>query len=602
MNVVRCHSSEHVGREAAAFCASQIKSIVEAATDAEGERSVRVVLATGASQLRFLEELVKVDNVPWDKCTCFHLDEYVGIDESHPASFAGYLRERFLERVNPKPKHFHFLNGKEDPALECARYSTLLDAAPIDIAFIGIGENGHLAFNDPPVCDFFDRSTVKVVELDEACRRQQLGEGWFPELAKVPTHALSMTMPAVLRCRRISCVVPDARKATAVRDALEGPICHACPASAMRMHPETTVWIDSGSAHLLRDPSLCHFPARFPGFVDLQVNGADGVDFSSPSLTLEDARRAFRCILRSGCAAFLPTVITSPPEVYANILPVLAEAADCPDFAGRVLGIHLEGPLISPAEGFRGCHSETVIRNATESTSVTAATFETLQGMAKGRLRLITVAAEVPGISEFIEAACSANVRVLLGHQRANGDQLTAAARAGASGFTHLGNGCATLAHRHDSPLIQALGTPEGELPWTTVIADGVHLPPHALRAILKNKGVDRTILVSDANPVVGMADFNNVRGHTFAGLRVSVDAKDGSVRDDASGGLAGSGANLMQCANTLVKLGLGSPADAVHMGFAAPLQFLGEDRLACSERWGDGVGYSEDGTFRVLP
>lgn len=205
-----------------------------------------LILATGASQFSFLEAL-KTRTIDWQKITVFHLDEYKGISASHPASFRKYLKDRILDAVSPKK--IYFLNGDADNLeQEMQRYASALAQHDIDIACIGIGENGHIAFNDPPVADFHDSKWVKIVDLDDACRKQQLGEGWFPTLDDVPKQALTLTIPAIMRCKAISCVVPDARKAKAVHDTLRNEIDTACPATILRTHPETRLFLDRPSA------------------------------------------------------------------------------------------------------------------------------------------------------------------------------------------------------------------------------------------------------------------------------------------------------------------------------------------------------------------
>ncbi|MBZ0258298.1 glucosamine-6-phosphate deaminase [bacterium] len=232
-----------LGEAAAEYTAQQIGSVIRAKGEA------RVIFATGASQFEMLHALVKKD-VEWDKVDAFHLDEYLGIADDHPASFRLYLKQRLFDIV--KPRTVHLLNGTAfDPEAECARYTELLMEGDIDLACIGIGENGHIAFNDPPVADFEDPKLVKVVELDEACRRQQLGEGWFPTFHDVPTHALTQTVTAIMRSKAISCVVPDERKAPAVKAAMTGPIETACPASVLRNHANVTLWLDQPAASLL---------------------------------------------------------------------------------------------------------------------------------------------------------------------------------------------------------------------------------------------------------------------------------------------------------------------------------------------------------------
>ncbi|MEZ5104757.1 MAG: glucosamine-6-phosphate deaminase [Draconibacterium sp.] len=208
-----------------------------------------LILATGASQFQFLEHLQKQE-IDWKKITVFHLDEYKGMSITHPASFRKYLKERILDKV--QPKEVHYLEGDaEDIDSVLADYEALLKTHPVDVACIGIGENGHIAFNDPPVADFNDPKLVKVVELDEACRKQQLGEGWFPTFDDVPTHALSLTITAIMSCKHISCVVPDERKAEAVFNTINAEISTACPATILRKHSDVILYLDKDSASKL---------------------------------------------------------------------------------------------------------------------------------------------------------------------------------------------------------------------------------------------------------------------------------------------------------------------------------------------------------------
>jgi glucosamine-6-phosphate deaminase len=216
--------------------------------DAIAARGVaHAMFATGNSQFEFLDALVLDDTIDWPRVIGFHMDEYVGIGANHPASFRRYLRERLVERVPVAA--FHFLEGDAvDVDAECERYSTLLRDHLLDLCCLGIGENGHLAFNDPPVADFDDPLDVKVVELDEACRRQQVGEGHFPDIPTVPTHAITVTIPALLRASTVLAIVPEARKAEPVRQTLEGPISTACPATILRRQPHATLYLDVDSA------------------------------------------------------------------------------------------------------------------------------------------------------------------------------------------------------------------------------------------------------------------------------------------------------------------------------------------------------------------
>jgi glucosamine-6-phosphate deaminase len=196
-----------------------------------------------------VQELVK-QPIDWPAVDLFHMDEYVGLDENHPSSFRYWIRTRLEEKVHPR--RTYYLNGDAlDLASEMRRYSDLLLTDSIDLAFVGFGENGHIAFNDPPVADFNDPKTVKRITLDEACRRQQAGEGHFPDEASVPKEALTITCPGLFRAASWVCCVPDKRKAEAVRNALQGPISETCPASLVRRHPNAFVFLDNESASLL---------------------------------------------------------------------------------------------------------------------------------------------------------------------------------------------------------------------------------------------------------------------------------------------------------------------------------------------------------------
>ena len=221
---------------------------LQAAITGRGEANL--ILATGMSQFEMLESLVAQD-VDWSRVTAFHLDEYIGLPESHPASFRKYLKERFVDQV-PGLKQFHFVNGSaDDPAEECRRLGDLIRGRTIDVACIGIGENGHLAFNDPPA-DFETEEPYIIVNLDEACRRQQLGEGWFPSLEAVPQRAISMSIRQIMKSEAIICTVPDARKAEAVQKAVEGPVTPDLPSSILQRHPRCDLYLDAASAALLK--------------------------------------------------------------------------------------------------------------------------------------------------------------------------------------------------------------------------------------------------------------------------------------------------------------------------------------------------------------
>lgn len=239
--LVKVYGTEPESGEAAAELVEQRLQ----ATIIERQRAT-LILATGTSQLSFLKALEGAA-IEWEKVTVFHLDEYTELSEQHPASFRRYLKEHILDAV--QPDEVHLINGSaDDLEAEIERYEFLLQEHPIDVACIGIGENGHIAFNDPPVADFNDPRLVKEVELDDACRMQQVNEGWFPSLEDAPRRAVTLTIPAIMSSRIISCVVPGQRKAEAVRNALNGPVTTACPASILRRHENVTLFLDRFSA------------------------------------------------------------------------------------------------------------------------------------------------------------------------------------------------------------------------------------------------------------------------------------------------------------------------------------------------------------------
>jgi glucosamine-6-phosphate deaminase len=244
MRIAVAEDVNEMGRRAAECGATDLRRAIAK------RGAANIVVATGASQFTVLDALVAMPDVDWPRVTGFHLDEYLGLPISHPASFRRYLKERLVSRVPLRA--FHYVDGEShDPRVECGRLDNTIKKHPIDVAFVGIGENGHLAFNDPPA-DFETEVPYLVVELDEKCRGQQFGEGWFPTLDDVPRRAISMSVRQILKAKTIVCSVPDARKAEAVRNAVEGPIVRDCPASILQTHPNCTLFLDPASASLLR--------------------------------------------------------------------------------------------------------------------------------------------------------------------------------------------------------------------------------------------------------------------------------------------------------------------------------------------------------------
>jgi glucosamine-6-phosphate deaminase len=230
----------------ASAAADRAAAVIRNSTTQHGH--ARIIAATGASQFEFLQALTSLPEIDWGRGEMFHLDEYVGIPNTHPASFCKYLSERLIDRAGVGK--YHLLNGTGDPGAVIAEVGRELQRSPIDVAFVGIGENGHLAFNDPPA-DFDTEDPYAVVSLDEACRRQQLNEGWFSALEDVPKRAISMTIRQILKANKILCIVPDARKAQAVKNCFEGRVSPMAPASALQNHGATIVYLDPLSSSLL---------------------------------------------------------------------------------------------------------------------------------------------------------------------------------------------------------------------------------------------------------------------------------------------------------------------------------------------------------------
>ena len=244
MQVVVCDSQEQMGERAAESAAELIRDAINTRGEAY------MIVATGASQFTVLANLVKAEGIDWSKVTSFHLDEYIGLPLTHPASFRGYLKERLVDRV--PLKQFHYIDGEQQPPeAECERLAQLIRDCQVDVALVGIGENGHLAFNDPPA-DFDTTVPYLIVDLDDACRQQQHGEGWFPTFDDVPRQAISMSIQQILKSRVIICSVPDERKAEAVANSVEGPVSPEVPASILQRHANTVLYLDPPAASRLK--------------------------------------------------------------------------------------------------------------------------------------------------------------------------------------------------------------------------------------------------------------------------------------------------------------------------------------------------------------
>lgn len=244
MDISISENACELGKAAGAAAAQLIRETIKATGRAH------VILATGTSQFETLNQLISED-IDWSKVVMFHLDEYIDLPVTHPASFRKYIQEKFLSKVSPL-KAAWLINGEEDPGSECDRLGKLISSHPIDVALVGIGENGHLAFNDPPA-DFDTEKPYIIVDLDRACRQQQLGEGWFTSLEEVPPQAISMSIKQILKSKAIICSVPDSRKAMAVKNTIEQTVSNMYPASILQLHAGCRFYLDKNSASLLSE-------------------------------------------------------------------------------------------------------------------------------------------------------------------------------------------------------------------------------------------------------------------------------------------------------------------------------------------------------------
>lgn len=248
--IVKVHDDKQaLGQAAAEQAAASLRRAIQQLG------SARIIAATGMSQFEFLRALTAMPDISWQSVEMFHLDEYIGLPSTHPASFRRYLLDRLIHKVGIRK--YHLLDGEGEPDEVIRRAGDELKSRQVDIAFVGIGENGHLAFNDPPA-DFETEAPFVVVELDEACRRQQVGEGWFREISEVPSQAISMSIRQILKVREILAIVPDARKAQAVRVCCEGEVSPLVPASILQRHSNTTLFLDKESARLLSPKTTAH--------------------------------------------------------------------------------------------------------------------------------------------------------------------------------------------------------------------------------------------------------------------------------------------------------------------------------------------------------
>lgn len=567
------------------------EKIIELLSEKE---EIRMIFAAAPSQSEFFEYLGNSSKIPWDKIIAFHMDEYIGLEKSSDALFANFLERAIFGKV--KFKEIHLIDGLNDPEDEMVRYANLISEKPIDIVCLGIGENGHIAFNDPHVADFNDPELIKKVSLDLASRMQQVHDACFPTLEEVPTEALTLTIPTLMNGNFLFCIVPGSQKREAVKNALHGPLTEKTPASILRNHDNCELYVDR-DAYPLPEPLLVKginclngkaqalkikeglineltdlpndadgLPLIGPGLVDIQINGINGIDFNDPNLTEEGMLSATEYLLSQGITGYLPTLITNSDEHVHRILSTIKSACEkYPLVNACVIGVHLEGPFLSAIDGARGAHSEAYIR---EPSWELVNEFQNTSGQ---RIRLVTMAPEWENAPEFIKKCRDNGILVSIGHSLANGEQIDKAVKAGATLSTHLGNGIPLMLPRHPNLLWEQLAQEELS---ASLIADGFHLPNSFLKVALKVKG-DKALLVSDATCFSGMEPGEY---KTHIGGEVVLSKEGRLSMKNSDGLLAGAAKSLLENIQYLVDQQLVPLNRAWELASVSPAKFLGMD------------------------
>ncbi len=585
-------SRKEMGEAAAKVVASKILELLSI------KESIRMVFAAAPSQNEFLESLVNIKDIPWNRITAFHMDEYLGLPKDHAALFANFLEDKIFEKVNFR--EIHLIDGNNDPESECLRYASLLEASPIDIVCMGIGENGHIAFNDPPVALFNDPATVKKVALDAACRQQQVNDGCFPNLQKVPKHALTLTVPALLNADFISCVVPGKNKKEALKTALYGPIETQCPASILRLHRNCHLFTDKDAyieqftlekETIGKDLFNGHYtlintqnkliktrikpipnksdalPFFAPGLTDLQVNGINGVDFNNENVTVGEILQATQYLLSMGVTVFFPTLITNDRDNILRILKTFRQAVTQYSLiASCIGGIHLEGPFISPLDGARGAHNLKYIQSPNWEL------IEEFQDASGGMIKLVTLSPELEGSMDLIKKCRKSGIMVGIGHTLASSEEISKAVGFGASLSTHLGNAVPLMLPRHPNILWDQLAH-DGL--YASLIADGFHLGESFLKVVLKTKG-EKAFLVSDSTMFCGMeaGEYS-----THIGEQVILEPNGKLALKHGNGLLAGASKNLLEGVQYLIDRNLKSLSEAWKMASTIPASFMELDQ-----------------------
>ncbi|GEO23064.1 6-phosphogluconolactonase [Cyclobacterium qasimii] len=559
---------------------------------------IRIIFAAAPSQSEMLNYLTSSKRIQWDRIIGFHMDEYIGLSKDSPALFSNFLKRHLFDCV---PFHqVHLLDGEADPEIEVKRYSKLLNEAPIDIVCLGIGENGHIAFNDPPVADFSDPFTVKKVTLDTLCRQQQVNDGCFSQFAEVPETALTLTIPTLTNGSYLYCVVPGAAKRAAVYQSLFGEISTSCPGSILRQSENCDLFLDADSnpfpiqkeeeaSNIMaidavssqpvllntKSSTRVQLPADFEvdeyvgeGLVDIQINGIKGVDFNTTLTKPEAILECTKYLLSKGVTTYYPTIVTNGFDTILQLVETINKACQAyPLVNSCVAGLHIEGPFISSEPGAKGAHPEEFTRNPS------IAFLDQLQKISLKPIALITLAPELEGSEEFIRTCTKRGVKVSIGHSLATGEHVQMAKDAGASLATHLGNGVPLNLQRHPN-IIWELMAQEGIN--ASLIADGFHLPPSFLKVVFRAKG-DECLLVSDATCFAGMAPGEY---DSPIGGKVVLEESGRLSMKGANGLLAGAGKDLLENIDYLLESQLLSLSEAWKKASILPLKYMVGDKV----------------------
>jgi len=576
--------------------------------------SANIILATGTSQFETIKELVANKDIDWSKVIMFHLDEYISLPITHPASFRKYLRDRFLSQVPPL-KNAWLINGETGAEEECKRLGDLIQKNPIDVALIGIGENGHLAFNDPPA-DFETEEPYIIVQLDDACKKQQMDEGWFQSVDEVPESAVSMSIKQILKSKHIICSVPGERKAIAVKNTLEKEVSNIYPSTILQTHHHCTLFVDRDSASLLDSPTkrknqmnqqqLIIYNGKIvtpngimengsilvcgkkiiavnekniesenavtidakgkyvaPGFIDIHVHGGGGHDFMDGNET------AFLKIAelhaRYGTTSMLPTTLTSSKEELLQTLANYETANKKNTNGAQFLGMHLEGPYLSTNQC--GAQDVRYIRNpdAAEYQEIISSTF---------CIKRWSSAPELKGSIELGRFLRSKNILPAIAHTDAVYEEVLQAFNNGYTLITHLYSAMTGVtrrnAYRFAGVIESAYLIDEMDV---EIIADGIHLPAPLLKLVYKIKGPDRIALITDAMRAAGMPEGESILGSLHNGVKVIVE--DGVAKLPDRSSFAGSVATANRLLRTMVEMAEIPIPDAVKMLSATPARIM---------------------------